>query len=225
MEYTLLRPAETRRLFLEASPFAYALRYGAVLQDDGFLTGLAAGSYPQAPGRTYLLRALYETILVPYYGSFRALQQSARKNRCSLVCCESRTDCPGLTPADTAARVILRMLYATLPARGYMPLTKRDVVVLTRRVYGDESAAAVQKAVELCRLAMPSVRYVDLVRFKRFAGARFREILATIGSTPALQSLLADGARMVQGRYGQVRDRNLRRCVAVDASTEPGEVP
>ena len=214
MEYTVLRPDEARSLFLQASPFAHALRHGVVLQDDGFLADLSAGPHPALPGPRYFRRALYENILIPYYGSFRALQQNARKNSCTPECCGARTDCPGLMPAETAARVILRMLYVTLPARGCLPLTKQDVIDHTRRIYGDENAAIVERAAKLCRRATDPLRYTDLVRFKRFAGERFREILAIIGSTPGLRSLLADGASMVQGKYGQIRDRNLRHCVA-----------
>ena len=222
MEYTLLQQSDACRLFRQASPFAYALRYGAVLHDDGFLRGLLAGSSSPAPGRKYCFSALYENILVPYYGSFRAAERDARAKGCTADCCGGRPDCPGLLPADMPATVIMRMLYVTLPVRGYIPLSKRDVILFVRRVYGTESTEIAERAASLSRNGGEPYRYDDHVRFRRLAGSLFREILSIVGSTGAVRGLLADAASIVQGRYGQVKDPALRACVRVGAGTGRG---
>lgn len=218
MEYTLLLPVDARRLFRQASPFAYALRHGAVLYDDGFLCGLTAGRYDPSPGRKFCLTALYENIVIAYYGSFCAAEKDARTKGCSSACCRERPICPGLSPAELPAKVIMRMLYVTLPARGAMPLNKGDVVAFARRIYGEESAKVVVRAVALGRSGGESYRYSDHVRFKRLAGALFREILDIVGNTSSVRGLLADAASIVQGRYGQVKDRTLRACVRMTSN-------
>jgi predicted nucleotidyltransferase len=212
-EFTVLGPADARRLFKLASPFAFALRYGRVLEDDGFLRSLTAASSPAAPGKRYGLTALYEQIVVPYYGSFRELQASARSRGCSSNCCRSRADCPGLASTDMPAKVILRMLYVTLPSRGYMPLTKGDVITFTGRAYGAENAAIVEQAVSRSRTGTSAFSYAEYEAIKRLAGMLFREILGIVGSTAAVRRVLADGARIMQGDFGQVKDRKLRACV------------
>lgn len=220
VEYTLQRPSDVRQLFRMASPFGFAIRRGAVLFDDGCLRGLAAEPHRAAPGRKFFYTALSERILVPYYGSFRALAKSARKLGCSIACCSGRPDCPGLSPADMPATVILRMLYVTLPGRGCMPLSKEDVVVFTRRLYGPETAEIVAHAVRQARDGSAGFRYADLQRYQRLAGRLFREILGMINRPAAVRGLLADGARLVQGQYRLVRDRKLRSCVRASRAVQ-----
>lgn len=214
MEYVVLRPSEVNELFRLGSPFAFALREGAVLWDDGSLPALRAERTLRAPGRKYALRALYETILVPYYGTYRALEREARSRGCMRSCCEANARCPGIGPADLAGRVLLRMLYVTLPARGCMPLTREDVITFAGRLYGDERSDLARHAAVMARTRAASIRYGDYLQLRRFAGELFREVLGTIGSSRDLRGMLADAAHLVLGRYGQVRDRRLRRCVA-----------
>jgi predicted nucleotidyltransferase len=212
-EYTLLNAPETQGLFRTASPFAYALRHGALLEDDGYLRNLAEGRHPRAPGRKYVLTALYESIIVPYYGSFRALEKNALMNRCTRECCADRAWCGGLPHGGTPARVIMRMLYVTLPLKGCMPLTKGDVVFFAAQVYGEESGEIARTAADMARNDAAPVSFIDYQRFKRFAGTLFREILGVAGSGRAVRTMLRDGASMVQGKSWQVKDGNLRKCV------------
>jgi predicted nucleotidyltransferase len=213
LEFTVIGPAETERLFALASPFSFALGQGIVLDDDGYLGSLLARSR-RAPGRKYALSALFQNIMVLYYGSFRSLHRNAKANNCSSECCrERRSGCEGIAAVDAPATVIMRMLYVTLPLRGCMPLTKQDVLAFTRLEYGDESAGAVLKAVALSRSDDKRIYYADYKMFKRLAGMLYREILAEVGTGRAVSRMLHDGACMAQGRYGQLKDRDLRRCV------------
>ena len=213
LEFTVIGPGETEKLFRLASPFAFALCRGLVLADDGYL-GSLAGRYPLVPGRTYALTALYQSIMVPYYGSFRSLQRNAQGLTCSPECCrDRRSACEGIASADVPVSVIMRMLYVTLPLRGCMPLAKEDVITFSRRVYGVESAAAVQRAVSLSRSEEKRIYYTEYQQFKRLAGMLYREILGLVGTGRAVSRMLHDGASMAQERYGQLKDRDLRRCV------------
>jgi len=213
IEYTLLDPSQTQKLFKTASPFAYALRRGEVLEDDGYLENLTGGRHPRAPGRRYVLTALYENIIVPYYGSFHALEKNAKKNHCSRECCIERAGCEGLAKGGIPARVIMRMLYVTLPLNGRMPLTKGDVIAFAAQVYGEESAETVRKAARMARNDKAPVYFTDYQQFKRLAGALYREILGFACIDKAVRRMLCDGASMVQGKSRQLKDANLRKCV------------
>jgi predicted nucleotidyltransferase len=213
LEFTVVSPSQTEKLFELASPFAFALCRGLVLDDDGYLASLA-DRHPRVPGRKYALTALYQSIMVPYYGSFRSLHRNAKGRSCSSECCrDRRSACEGIASADVPVSVIMGMLYVTLPLRGCMPLTKEDVIAFTRLVYGDESAEAVHIAVDLARNKGTPIYYTEYQQFKRFAGMLYREILGAVGTGRAVSRMLHDGASMVQGRYGQLKDRDLRRCV------------
>lgn len=213
LEFTVLSPSQTEKLFKLASPFAYALCRGIVLEDDGCLAGLAARP-PRAPGRKYALTTLYQSIMVPYYGSFRALQKNAKKKGCTAGCCADRgAECGGIGSTDMPATVIMRMLYVTLPLRSRMPLAKEDVIAFTEKVYGTGSAEAVRKAVSLTRNSARRITYAEYQQFKRLAGMLYREILGAVGIDRSVSSMLRDGASMMQGNYGALKDRDLRRCV------------
>lgn len=213
LEITVIDPGEAEKLFGLGSPFSFALGRGVVLEDDGCLGSLLGRSF-LAPGRKYALGALFQNIMVLYYGSFRSLHRSAKANNCSSECCrERRSGCAGIAAADVPVTVLMRMLYVTLPLRGCMPLTKQDVTAFTRMEYGDESAEAVQRAVELSRSDEKRIFYTDYLMFKRLAGMLYREVLAAVGTGRAVSRMLHDGACMAQGRYGQLKDRDLRRCV------------
>lgn len=213
LEITVIGPGETEKLFELASPFSFALGRGVVLADDGYLGSLLGRSL-RAPGRKYALAALFQNIMVLYYGSFRSLHRSAKTNNCSSECCrERRSGCTGIAAMDVPATVIMRMLYVTLPLRGCMPLTKQDVTEFARLEYGDESAEAVRRAVALSRSDEKRIYYSDYTLFKRIAGMLYREILAAVGNGRSVSRMLKDGAFMAQGRFGQLKDADLRRCV------------
>ena len=222
LDITVLLPADAKRLFRLSSPFAFALRHGDVLHDDGFLRGLTAGWAGTAPGREYCFAALYERIVIAYYGSFSAAERAARASGCSLACCSARRECAGLAPAGMPGRVIVRMLYVTLPARGAVPLSKTDLVAFVRQFYGEESALTAEQSIRTGRNGGGPYRYEDHVRFRRLAGVLFREILGIVGGAYSVRGLLADAASIVQGRYGQVRDRTLRSCVQTGVAAGSG---
>jgi hypothetical protein len=213
LDLTVVSPSQTQKLFELGSPFAFALCRGRVLDDDGYLSSLVA-RYPRVPGRKYALTTLYQSIMVPYYGSFRSLHRNAQTHNCSPECCkERRSGCQGFASTDVPASVIMRMLYVTLPLRGFMPLTKEDVIAFAGLVYGEESAEAVRSVVSMARTDGKRIYYYDYQQFKRLAGMLYREILSAVGIDSGVSRMLHDGASMVQGKYGQLKNSELRRCV------------
>ena len=213
IEYIVLDPSATEELFRLHSPFAYAMRHGSVLWDDGYLRTLLNTGDPRMPGRTHFMRALYDTILVQYYGSMQTAEKNAKEFGCSDACCRQRQGCQGLPSPNMLATVIMRMLYITLPSRGYMPLTKADVIAFAKQVYGEDSAETVQEVAGLLRSGSPVIYYTDQRRLKRFAPSLFREVLSIIGFKQDLITILRDAARLMRGEHGTMQDRHFRQCI------------
>ncbi len=213
VELIVLEPQYTESLFKIASPFAYSIRYGAVLQDDGYLSRLCSKELPLLPGRKYFLKALYEYIAVQYYGALTRLEQQIKHRNCSSLCCEFTRGCTGLSAADTFAKVIFRMLYVTLPARGYMPLCKADVLSFTREVYGEQGAQALESAINILRQNRTSILYNEYRSIKPFATELFKEVLGIVGIRKDVLNILKDAANMVRGDVHKIQDQRFRQCI------------
>ncbi len=214
MEFTIIGPKYTESLFRMGSPFSHSLRYGLVLRDDGYLRGLLQEKHPATPTRQYLLKVIYEYISVQYYGSITEIERGIRKRHCSTQCCEQRPEgCDGLPSADAFRRTLLRMLYATVPRRGYIPLCKRDLLECVRILYGERAFRVVQEHIRAMKQDSKPLYYNEYMEAKPFYTSLFREVITLAGPDRAVTSVLKDAVRMVRGDYEGIQDRAFRECV------------
>lgn len=213
IEYTILSGPETEAIFRMSSPFAHSIYHGVVFEDDGYLEDLFKALPPAIPGRTYLLKTLKETIAFTYYGSIASLDRLARVRQCTKACCEEKAGCEGPFNAENLARVVMRMLYVTLPARGYMPLLKSDVLFFVGKVYGRKRRVVLERAVEMLRGERPTIYFTEYNELKGFARALFRETLGTLGKGGEVVGIIRDAASMVRGDFAGTRDKEFWRAV------------
>jgi predicted nucleotidyltransferase len=212
-EFTVLDTENTEKYFRIASPFAYALRNGVVMRDDGYFKKLTREKYSMVPGRDYFMSAFYENISVQYYGAINRLEKEIKRNQCSDECCKNRKDCKGLPKGDVLAKTLMRMLYITLPARGLMPLSKKDVVDYSSNVYGKGELEPLNKAIEIMRKDNTPIYYSDYKRLKSFSARLFREVLSVIGIKSDVLRILKNAARLIRGDYAGIDDEALKKCV------------
>lgn len=203
-EWTVLSSGDTERLFQLSSPFASAIRYGAVLRDDGYLVLLRGRRYPLRPAREYYRTCLAEKILTPYYALLKELHHRGKKGSAAGDV---------LFPADKLARLIIQMLYVTLPARDLVPLTKNDLAVHMQRAYGPEAANTAALIISLARDSRPLSDPQHCQILKHLAVRLFKEILRLTGIDHEIKSLLADGAKLSRRAYALIENSAMKNCV------------
>jgi hypothetical protein len=106
------------------------------MKSDGYLEELKERYADIIPHRSYVFKALYEGIITQYFGSIAGLGRDIRISHGYGGRCVRDKGCAGHGPVDKLANVIMKMMYVTLPARGYIPLTKDDVAAFTSKAYG-----------------------------------------------------------------------------------------
>jgi len=212
-EYTVLSCHQTEKLFQIASPFAYSICHGVVFQDDGYLASLCKNKLPLLPEKEYYTTCLYENIATPYFGMLKKLQNETRKRGCSLSCRRKKKECGGLQSAHMFAKLILRMLYVTLPSRGMMPLTKGDVVAYAKKAYGRQGEKATQRVISLMRTKRSSFCFEEFRMLKKFAVQLFKEILSIVGCSVELREILVDAARIARGDHHLIHNPATKNCV------------
>jgi hypothetical protein len=212
-EFTVLDKANAERYFRMASPFAYAMRCGVILNDDGYFRSLMGRDYPIFPGRVYCVSALYENISVQYYGAIDKIEKDIKQNDCSHDCCTERKSCNGRCEAEVLAKTIMRMLYVTLSSRGYVPLSKKDVTEYAYEVYGGNVSEPLHMVVEIMRRDLENIYYSDYKLLKSLAAHLFGEILSTVGLKPDVLRILKNAARLIRGDYSDIDDSALNNCV------------
>lgn len=218
IEYTVLSPAETEELFRMASPFAHAILRGTALIDDGYWAKLKKRGCEVRPARPYVMKSMRETVIVQYFGAIRTLQGAIKENACSDVCCTERRGCPGITAGNVLARVIMRMLYITLPSRGYIPVTKADIIHFASEVYGETSLGTLERVVSTLRREEQPFLYRDYVMMKPLATRLFRETLSVANFGADVSAALKNVTSLMRGDYGRIKDRALRACVVKESS-------
>jgi len=77
---------------------------------------------------------------------------------------------------DILARLISRMLYVTLPERGYLPLCKPEAVKMAVEVYGKSSWRSVALAMNVLRKDR-AITYHEFQVMMPFARRLFRECM------------------------------------------------
>jgi len=215
-EFTVIDAEQTERYFRMGSPFAHSLRNGIILRDSGFLARLTAADYPLMPTRKYFISAFYEYIAIQYLGAINKLERESRARRCSVECCGKRECCRGLSHSDVLAKTIMRMLYITLPAKGYMPLTKTDVFLMAADVYGRKVAEELRTVTRMARGEEETVYYSDYMRLKPIAASLYREVLHITGLKSDVIRILKNTATLIRGDYSRITDDALRNCVLLD---------
>jgi len=212
-EYTVLSSEQLQKLFQIASPFAYSIRYGAIIQDDGYLLLLRNRRFPVLPTKEYYASSLYEYIATPYYGTLKKLQQNIKEKGCTESCSRKSSGCEGLQPVYVFANLIMRMFYVTLPSRGMIPLTKADVVSYAKTAYGSQGEKVAEQVIQLMRSRRPTLCFVESRILKKFAVNLFREILGIIGFETDVRNIIKDAVRVARGDYQLISNRSLRNCV------------
>ena len=149
--YDVCDQKRIREPFTLGSPYANAIRHGLVLIDDGFFRLLVHNpEYPLSPGMAYYAHAFREFILPRFLDFVIRLDRQIREDHGpGGICAEG--ECLSHTEGDILAMLISRMLYITLPSRGYLPLSKKQLVDYSLKVYGAGIRAPLTKAVEIVR--------------------------------------------------------------------------
>lgn len=212
-EYTVLSSQQTEELFQISSPFAYSIRHGVIISDDGYLLMLRNKRFPLLPGKEYYTTCLYENIATPYYGLLKKLRRETRENGCSPSCCRKNKGCNGLPSAQLFAKLIMRMLYVTLPSRGMIPLTKRDVVTYAKNAYGVQGETVAEQVVSLMQDKGVSFCFDEFTMLKKFTVQLFREILGIIGLGSEARKIITDAARLARGDFHLIHSPAMKNCV------------
>ncbi len=213
IEFTVLGPEMTEQQFRLASPFASSIRYGAVIKSDGYLEKLKERYTDIIPHRSYVFKALYEGIVTQYFGSITRLGRDIRIGHGAAGKCVRDKGCAGHGPAEKLSNVIMKMLYITLPSRGYIPLTKDDVATFTSKVYGKEAADAVEKVIQMMRNNVQVIDHDDFSQLRPLAAKLFRETLGIAGCKEDIVNILRDAAGIVRGKFNSIQDPAYRTCV------------
>jgi predicted nucleotidyltransferase len=210
-ECTVLSAGDTENLFTISSPFAYSIRYGAVIRDDGYLLLLRSRRYPLRPTQEYYRTCLFEKILTPYYTALKEFRNQTQRD--SPAGWLNNPIGRGFSPAQLFAQLILRMLYITLPARGMMPLTKSDIVAYAQRIYGTDAEKIASLVLSLVRSNQPFIYLEECARLKKFAVLLFKEILRIVDIDHDIRAMIADASRIARKTYDSIQHRAMRNCV------------
>ncbi|MGD0233495.1 MAG: nucleotidyltransferase domain-containing protein [Syntrophorhabdales bacterium] len=149
--YDVCDQKRIREPFTLGSPYANAIRHGLVLIDDGFFRALVRNpEYPLSPGMAYYAHAFRRFILPWFLDVVIRLDRQIREDHGPGGICADG-ECLSHTEGDILAMLISRMLYITLPSRGYLPLSKKQLLDYSLKVYGADIRAPLAKAVEIAR--------------------------------------------------------------------------
>ena len=198
IQFTIYKPSHVEKIFIIGSPFANSIRNGVVLKDDGYLKDLLKKKkFPLKPTPEYYLEAFKEIIGLRYYFPIIDIERQIREDHGREGICTKTGNCQGHAPGDILATGILRMLYITLPYRGYMPLSKAEVLKLAAEIYGEKTLDALNKSVELIRGDRWGVTLDEYRLLKPFAVKLFVECLRIVDARKNRDILkeLRDSAR------------------------------
>lgn len=210
---TVLTPAETEKLFQISSPFAYSILFGSVFRDDGFLAALRKREYLCRPGREYYSFCLAEKIIIPYYMALREYRNSADELNDQAHRGDERKINHLHTVPEQFARLIIHMLYVTLPSQGMIPLTKNDIIDYAGKAYGSEGKRMAQRVLALVRHQPVQFSGDENRLLKKFAVRLFREILHFMGISNEVRFLITDAVNMLQGRHHAIKNEAVRNCL------------
>lgn len=198
VQYTIYKPSHIERIFMIGSPFANSIRNGVVLKDDGYLKGLLTNKeFPLKPTREYYLETLKDIVGLRYYFPIIDIERQIREDHGPGGICTKTSKCQGHAPGDILAIGIFRMLYITLPYRGYKLLSKADVTKYAGEIYGIKTFDVLNRCIELLRQDRWRVTVEEYRLLKPFAVKIFRECLRIVdsGKNGDMLKELKDSAR------------------------------
>jgi predicted nucleotidyltransferase len=210
IEYTILSKENAEREFRNGSPFASSIRFGLPLYSDGVLEKMKADFHSLIPTRSYILRSLFDGIITQYYSSLRTLNEKFRTHHAK---CTIHGRCEGHGPSARLTKVILQMLYITLPLRGYLPLTKTDVACFAGKVYGKEVEDVVTMVIAKLRGDISTVTLEEYGALKALSTRLIVELLRHVGFTREIRQLIRDVRYMIRGEYSKIKSNLYRNCV------------
>jgi len=169
------------RLFELSTPLVHAARHGLIMWDDGWFKTLLRRPYPKWPTREAALEAFTKWVVWQYYRSAGDMKREILMDHGpGGICTESRK-CMGHLSGDILARVLSRMLYVTLPERGFLPLSKREATAMAVEAYGRAAWRPVAVAMALLRRDRAISHREYSVMFP-FARNLFRECIRICGT-------------------------------------------
>jgi len=171
---------QIEHLFELSSPLTHAARHGVVIWDDGWFKKLLSRPYPKWPTREYALEAFTRWIVWQYYHSAVDLKREIQREHGTDGFCYKNGRCMGHLGGDLLARVISRMLYVTLPERGFLPLSKPEAVVMSLEAYGRKAWRPVMLAMNILRKER-TISYREFRELFPFARKLFRECIRICG--------------------------------------------
>jgi predicted nucleotidyltransferase len=182
--------------FQVGAPLAHSARNGIIIRDDGWFRTLLSRPYPKWPTREYALHAVTRWILWQYYRCAIDLQREIRWDHGPEGFCSKKRRCLGHLAGDILARVISRMLYVALPARGLLPLSKRQAVAMAVKSFGPDARRPVMLAMAILRKER-GIYHREFQHMFPFARRLFRECLRVYGPRdPELLGALRAQARL-----------------------------
>ena len=163
-------------VFELSTPLAHAARHGVVIQDDGWFKTLLSRPYPKWPTKEGSIVAFTRWIVWMYYRCAINLKREMLADHGPEGMCTHNGKCMGHFTGDILARVISRMLYVTLPERGFLPLCKPEAVKMAVEVYGKSSWRSVALAMNVLRKDR-AITYHEFQVMMPFARRLFRECM------------------------------------------------
>ncbi len=170
-----------KELFEISSPLAHAFRHGVALWDDGWLKTLLSQPFPKWPTKQAALKAFTHSIVWLYRLYVEQLKREILSDHGPVGLCTQRGRCLGHFNGDLLARVISRMLYVTLPERGFLPLGKSDVIRMTGQSYGTKAWRPVCLAMNILRKDR-AIYFREFKVLMPFAENLFRECIQICGT-------------------------------------------
>ena len=167
-------------VFELSTPLAYAVRHGVVIRDDGWFKTLLSRPYPRWPTKEAALEAFTRWIVWQYYRCAVDLKREMLTDHGPDGLCTQNGKCMGHFSGDILARVISRMLYVTLPERGFLPLCKPEAVAMALEVYSRGVCRPVALAMDVLRKNR-AITYQEFRVMFPFARSLFRECIRICG--------------------------------------------
>ena len=167
-------------VFELSTPLAHSARHGVVIQDDGWFKTLLSRPYPKWPTKEGAVVAFTRWIVWMYYRCAINLKREMLTDHGPEGLCTQNGKCMGHFSGDILARLISRMLYVTLPERGFLPLCKPEAVKMAVEVYGKSSWRSVALAMNVLRKDR-AITYHEFQVMMPFARRLFRECMRICG--------------------------------------------
>jgi len=184
------------RLFELSTPLVHATCHGLIIWDDGWFKTLLRRPYPKWPTREASLEAFTKWIIWQYYRSAFDVKKEILMDHGPDGICTKRGKCMGHLSGDILARVLSRMLYVTLPERGFLPLSKREATAMAVEAYGRAAWRPVAVAMAVLRRERAISQREYSVMFP-FARNLFRECIRICGTrTPRVVGALRRNAEI-----------------------------